>query len=293
MSTISILGNQGHFGSFLQTLFLPHSLQHCDPFQLEGCDLQSTPMLYDTQLSNSEHVIPCFPLHIYHSLLADTYVQLATLRARQGLHTTLWIISSLQGPAWSHVQRVISLCSDAIQQYIHIVGFHPMFGPQSFATNPRINQAHNLQNVFTFASSEYAQQQAEKLIECLKKQGIGTITVPSPIDHDRIVASTQGLVFRFALFAEEDPIFSALLQQYFPHLFFTFQQDTALMRAFVRLNPYTHDMSFKSAWQETGRSTREDILRTFRHVDTVFNPQLPIITTRSYNELRALSQSID
>jgi hypothetical protein len=293
MKNITILGHRGNFGSFLHTLFLPHIIKEHKNYTVQGLDIHSPLAEQESLLAESHHVIPCFPLQVFHQLITDTFLAVVALRAQQSLHTTLWITASLQAPAFHHIRRCYALCPVELHSFVHVIGLHPMYGPHSFSTNERINRSYSLQNVLTHTSSDIAQQQATNAVALLATMGINTLHVESPEYHDRMVAFSQGLVFRFALLVEEDPVFSALLERYFPHLFFTFRQDALLMKAFLRLNPATESITFHEAWHSTGRSTREDVLKTFRLVDEYYNNEMPLITTRSYNELRALSRSVE
>lgn len=289
-TTIGILGNQGHFGRFIETLLLPQVLSNC-PYTVHGLDQTATLSAFDLLLKDAHHCVPCLPLHSYHTHIGEILTGIVTSRAQHHIPTYLWIIASLQAPVFQRIEQYMAILPPALHHHLHIIGLHPLYGPNSFSTNPVVNRSNALHNVITSTTTHEAKLMADTVQPLFEAIGITTTMVESPLEHDRIVATTQGLVFRFALFCEEDATFSALLQQHFPHLYFTFQADTALMKAFIRLNPTTAHIIVNDTWHKTARSSRADLLETFRLLDAYHNPTEPHITTRNYNELRRLAQT--
>jgi len=278
---VLIVGGNGEFGQFLQNSILPAlGITH-----VIATDRETPPAEQDRALQLAQHIVLATPLAGYAQLACD----LVQRCGARDIRTTLWFIPSVQAHVWRAVTSALDSGGNPLLSAVFV---HPMYGPNGFrAAEPEASTFKNILTATYAGSSHPISKDVAEISQALQNRfNITTSTAFDPDEHDRFTAYSQGLSYCVGqlMFAQSE--LDRLLRTQMPDLHHSFHANHDLILDFLRMNSYTAEVVrvFGDAWQQTGKKTFEDLLRSFRRADTILNGNnASPIPTKWYQKLRA------
>lgn len=278
-----IVGGAGEFGQFLQRDILPHICVKT----VSSVDRETPSEERKSLLKQARHVVVATPLAGYAQLACELVYGCRDVTESK----TLWLIPSVQAGVWRAVTATLEMVHNPRLSAVFV---HPMYGPNGFRETER--EARTFQNILT-ATYEGADNPAKDEITGIASMfhtrfNIATTAEFSPEEHDRITAYSQGLSYCVAKLMFQRPELAAVVYRQMPDLHNSFHANQELIIDFLRINSYMPQViaAFNDSWEQTTKTTFEDIVRAFGTADHTLNRGADsAISTKWYEKLRMAS----